>query len=62
MLHLTYKIHLMAGQVNLDALIKREDLFKLSDEEAMLITGAVTLQDAAKILMEKTIFSLPKLV
>ncbi|MCW3090222.1 MAG: carbohydrate kinase [Ferruginibacter sp.] len=28
--------------------------FKLSDEEAMLITGATTLQDAAKILLEKT--------
>lgn len=28
--------------------------FKLSDEEAMLITGSATLQDAAKILQEKT--------
>ena len=28
--------------------------FKLSDEEAMLITGSTTLQDAAKILLEKT--------
>jgi fructokinase len=28
--------------------------FKLSDEEAMLITGRATLQDAAKILLEKT--------
>ena len=28
--------------------------FKLSDEEAMLITGAVTVQDAATILLEKT--------
>jgi fructokinase len=28
--------------------------FKLSDEEAMLITGGTTLQDAAKILSEKT--------
>ena len=28
--------------------------FKVSDEEAMLITGAVTLQGAANILMEKT--------
>lgn len=28
--------------------------FKLSDEEAMLITGASTLQDAAAILLEKT--------
>jgi len=29
--------------------------FKLSDEEAMLITGCTTLQDAAKILLKKTI-------
>jgi fructokinase len=28
--------------------------FKLSDEEAMLITGGATLQDAAKILLDKT--------
>ena len=28
--------------------------FKLSDEEAMLITGSTTLQDAANILLEKT--------
>ncbi len=28
--------------------------FKLSDEEALLITGCTTLQDAAKILLEKT--------
>lgn len=28
--------------------------FKVSDEEAMLITGAVTLNDAVKILLEKT--------
>lgn len=28
--------------------------FKLSDEEAMLITGSSTLQDAAKILLKKT--------
>ncbi len=28
--------------------------FKLSDEEAMLITGAVTVSDAADILLEKT--------
>jgi fructokinase len=28
--------------------------FKLSDEEAMLITGGTTLQDAAEILLEKT--------
>ena len=28
--------------------------FKLSDEEALLITGGTTLQDAAEILMEKT--------
>lgn len=28
--------------------------FKVSDEEAMLITGATTLQDAATILLEKT--------
>ena len=28
--------------------------FKLSDEEALLITGATTLQDAADILLEKT--------
>lgn len=28
--------------------------FKLSDEEAMLITGAVTVNDAAAILLEKT--------
>ncbi|MEO6732501.1 MAG: carbohydrate kinase [Ferruginibacter sp.] len=28
--------------------------FKLSDEEAMLITGSATLQDAAETLMEKT--------
>jgi len=28
--------------------------FKLSDEEAMLITGTITLQDATKILLEKT--------
>ncbi|MBC7886626.1 MAG: carbohydrate kinase [Ferruginibacter sp.] len=28
--------------------------FKLSDEEAMLITGSATLQGAAKILLEKT--------
>lgn len=30
------------------------NFFKLSDEEAMLITGAATLSDAAKILLEKT--------
>jgi fructokinase len=29
-------------------------LFKLSDEEAMLITGALTVADAAAILLEKT--------
>jgi fructokinase len=28
--------------------------FKVSDEEAMLITGAVTLQDAVSVLLEKT--------
>ena len=28
--------------------------FKLSDEEAMLVTGAATLQDAAAILLERT--------
>ncbi len=28
--------------------------FKLSDEEAMLITGSITLQDAAEILLAKT--------
>lgn len=28
--------------------------FKLSDEEALLVTGSTTLQDAAKVLMEKT--------
>jgi len=30
------------------------NFFKLSDEEAILITGAATLSDAAKILLEKT--------
>ncbi|MDE3142839.1 MAG: carbohydrate kinase, partial [Bacteroidota bacterium] len=30
------------------------NFFKVSDEEAMLITGAATVDDAAKVLLEKT--------
>lgn len=34
--------------------LKACHFFKLSDEEAMLITGAITVNDAAAILLEKT--------
>lgn len=34
--------------------LKACHFYKLSDEEAMLITGAVTLNDAAAVLLEKT--------
>lgn len=34
--------------------LERCHFFKLSDEEAMLITGATNLQDAAQILIQKT--------
>jgi fructokinase len=34
--------------------LKSCDFFKVSDEEAMLITGSTTLKDAADLLLEKT--------